>query len=93
MEPRFDESSVKRTTFFVPIVIKYIKNNIDITKPSYSEHSLLIPWPFVIWRLHCNKLLYRVLVFNSQSHPLHRFCSATNPLLIVTIFYDPINTN
>ena len=25
-----------------------MENNLDITKPRYSEHILKVPWPFVI---------------------------------------------
>ena len=27
---------------------------LDITKRRYSQHILPVPWPFVLWRSHCN---------------------------------------
>ena len=35
--------------------IKYRKNNLDITKPRYSEQ--ILPWPFVISRFQCTSLV------------------------------------
>ena len=29
------------------------ERNLDTTKPRYSEHTLPVPWPFVISRFHC----------------------------------------
>ena len=31
---------------------KYIKKNLDITKPHCSKQILPVPWPFVISRFH-----------------------------------------
>ena len=47
-EPRFSEplhvkSSVKRTIFFTPVIIKFMKKNLDITKPRYREQILPVP--------------------------------------------------
>ena len=36
-EPLHVKSSVKRTIFFTPVIIKYLKKNLDITKPRYRE--------------------------------------------------------
>ena len=30
-----------------------MENNLNITKPCYSEHIVPVPWPFVILRCHC----------------------------------------
>ena len=30
-----------------------MEKNLNITKRPYSEHILLVPWPFVLWRFHC----------------------------------------
>ena len=39
--------------FFTTVILKYMKKNLDITKPRYSEHiDLPVPWPFVISRFH-----------------------------------------
>ena len=40
------KSSLQRTIFFNPAIIKYIKDNLDITKPRYRELILPVPWPF-----------------------------------------------
>ena len=39
--------------FFTPVMIKYMKKNLDITKPRYSEQIVPVPWPFVTSRFHC----------------------------------------
>ena len=39
--------------FLAPVVVKYKKKNLDITKPHYSKHILSVPWPFVISKFHC----------------------------------------
>ena len=31
---------------FTPIIVKYVKKNLDVTKPLYSEQILPVPWPF-----------------------------------------------
>ena len=46
------KSSVKRTIFFAPVIVKYMEKNFDITKPRYSERILSVPWPFVLSRLY-----------------------------------------
>ena len=68
VEPRYDgplhnEVLGKRTIFFTPVRVKYMKKNLDTTKPRYSELILPVPWPFVISRFHCN-------CFNQVSHSL-----------------------
>ena len=40
--------------FFTPVKVKYMKNDLNIKKPRYSEQSLPVPWPFVILRFHCS---------------------------------------
>ena len=42
-EPLHVKSSVKRTIFFTPVIIKYMKKNLDITKPRYREQILPVP--------------------------------------------------
>ena len=32
---------------FSPVIVKYMKKNLDITKPLYSEQVLSVPLPFV----------------------------------------------
>ena len=39
--------------FFTPIMVKYMKKNLDITKLRYSEQIFPVPWPFVTSRFHC----------------------------------------
>ena len=29
-----------------------MKEDLDVTKPCYSDHTLPVPWPFVISRFH-----------------------------------------
>ena len=36
--------------FLYPVMVKYIKKDLDMTKPRYSEHVLPVPWPFNISR-------------------------------------------
>ena len=38
------KSSVYRTIFFTPVTAKYMKKNLDITKPRYSQQILPVPW-------------------------------------------------
>ena len=44
------KSSVYGTIFFVPEIVKYMKKNLDVTKPFYSERILPVSWHFVISR-------------------------------------------
>ena len=44
---------------FTPIIVKYVKKNLNITKTLYSEQILPVPWPFVISRFHCIMLMLR----------------------------------
>ena len=39
--------------FFTPVIVKYMENNLHITKPSYNEHIFPVPWFFVISWFHC----------------------------------------
>ena len=39
--------------FFATVIVKYVENNLDITKPRYNKQSSLsAPWPFVISWFH-----------------------------------------
>ena len=38
---------------FTPIIVKYVKKNLDIMKPRYNEQILSVPWSFVKSRFHC----------------------------------------
>ena len=49
------KSPVWRTMFFTPVTTKWMKKNLDITKPRSSEQILPVPWPFVMSRFHCTK--------------------------------------
>ena len=40
--------------FFTPVIVKYMKYNLNIKKPRYSEQILPVPWPVVISRFHCS---------------------------------------
>ena len=57
------KSSVQRTIFFTLVIVKYMENNLDITKPR-NEQILPVPWLFVISRCHCSN-------FNSKSSLTH----------------------
>ena len=39
--------------FLTLVIVKYMEKNLDITKPSCSEHILPVLWPCVISRFHC----------------------------------------
>ena len=41
--------------FFIPIIVRYMKKNINVTKPRYNEQILSVPWPFVKSRLPCTR--------------------------------------
>ena len=46
MEPRYNE-----TIFFTPVIAKCTETYLDVTKPSYSEQFLPVPW-FCYLRLY-----------------------------------------
>ena len=52
VKPRYNESPFNevlgRTIVFTPVILKYMKN--DITKTSYDQQILPVPWPLVISR-------------------------------------------
>ena len=56
MEPRYNEPLYNEVVennerfFHTPVTVKYMKENLDITKPRYSEQILPVPWSFVISR-------------------------------------------
>ena len=57
----YSETSVKRSPryneifFCNPAIVKYMKKNLDITKPRCSEPMLPVLWPtIVIGRFHCS---------------------------------------
>ena len=50
------KSSVKRTIFFTPVIVKCMRKNLNITKHRYSELILLVPQPFVISRFLCTRV-------------------------------------
>ena len=63
VEPRYKnlyitKSSVELTVFLIPAVVKYMANNLDLTKPHYSEHILPVPLPFVMSRFYCTIYCY-----------------------------------
>ena len=53
MEPLYNEVLCITNSFFTPVIVKYMKKNLDITKPCYSEQILPVPSPFNISRFHC----------------------------------------
>ena len=58
MEPRYNKPQYNEvlgitndSIFFATVIVKYVENNLDITKPRYKEQiSLSVPWPFVVSR-------------------------------------------
>lgn len=42
------KSSVQRTVFFAPVMVNYLEEYLDITKPRFSERILPVSWPLVI---------------------------------------------
>ena len=46
MEPRYNE-----TILFTPVIVKCMETYLNITKPSYSEQFLAVPW-FCYLRLY-----------------------------------------
>ena len=53
VEPRYNEVFGITRVFFAPVIVKYMKNDQDITKLRYSEHILPVFWPFVKSRFYC----------------------------------------
>ena len=53
------KSSLERTIFFTPVIVKHMEKKLDITKPRYSEQILPVPWHFVISRLRST--VYRLV--------------------------------
>ena len=63
VEPRYKnlyitKSSVELTVFLIPAIVKCMENNLDLTKPHYSEHILPVPLLFVMSRFHCTIYCY-----------------------------------
>ena len=55
-EPLYNEFLGITSNFLTPpVIVKYLKQNLDITKPLYSKHILQVPCPFVKSRFHCTK--------------------------------------
>ena len=50
-----------------PVTVKYMRKNLDITKPSYSEQILPPPWPFIKLRFHCRLVLKLSGIFKHSS--------------------------
>ena len=46
-EPLCNEVLDLTKIFFPPVILKYIKKNLNTTKPHYSKHILPVPWPFL----------------------------------------------
>lgn len=38
------------------VIVKYMKKDLDMTKPCYSKQILPVPCPFFISKFHCNKI-------------------------------------
>ena len=58
MEPRYNEPLYNdvlgmMNDFYYPIIEKYMKKNLDITKPRCREQILSVHGPFVKSRFHC----------------------------------------
>ena len=62
--------------FFTPVIVKYMKKNLDQRKTCYSEQILPAPWPFII---QCIKVpLYTVMtVISTEMWFLH--CRSNRP--------------
>ena len=43
--------------FFTPVIVKYMKKNLDTKKTWYSEQILPAPWAFTILRFCCTQQL------------------------------------
>ena len=60
MEPRYNEPlynevlGIIKKKFFAPVIVEFMKKNLDITEPHYNEHIVPVPWPFVTLRFHCS---------------------------------------
>ena len=56
---------------FTPVIVKYMKKILDITKPQYSEQILPAPWAFTILRF-CFTQQFEILA-TGQSFQSFRF--------------------
>ena len=84
------KSSVYGTIFFVPEIVKYMKKNLDVTKPFYSERILPVSWHFVISRLSLLFSIPYLKIFKFHEDPsnsLNSLFFSTHP---VTFFISHI---
>lgn len=49
-----DSSVEKMIELFIPEIVKYIKKNLFIMKPYYSEQILPLSWHLIMLRFHCS---------------------------------------
>ena len=61
------------TIFFTLVIVKYMKKNLDITKPRYSEHFLPVPWPFVISRFYRYEVLFHIFAVTGAKNETEDF--------------------
>ena len=57
------KSSVQRTVFFAPVMVNYLEEYLDITKPRFSERILPVSWPLVISRFYCTTITLENIKF------------------------------
>ena len=66
-KPPYNKVLGTTNDFFSPVIAKYMKKNLGITKLRYSEHILLVPWPFVTSRFH-GAMSYKNIVPVHHNH-------------------------
>lgn len=59
------------------MIVKYMKKDLDMTKPCYSEQILPVPWPFFMWRFHC---YYTVKGFNCAMIFFSLYCTLSQDI-------------
>ena len=71
------KTSIQRTVFFAPVIKKYMKKNLDITKPRFNERIWTVANDFVKSRFHCIYISFSLmwlsgmLVYRSKRRCLH----------------------
>ena len=81
------KSSVYGTIFFVPEIVKYMKKNLDVTKPFYSERILPVSWHFVISRLSLPFSIPYLKTFKFHEDPSNSLISlffSTHPVTFLS---------
>ena len=87
MSLHITKSSVHQTIIFTPVIVKYKKKILDITKPQYSEQILPAPWAFTILRFCCTQQFEILATGLLLSSPFGRECYGLN-IVSINLFSE-----